>query len=100
MKDLLNSVSDELRSRAASVESNLVKPFPFDSIPNKISEIQLDEGHVYEIAFDGNDSDAEVLEKSTGLTLLGECDSPFDDERECVVTGKLTTKRQHIARMY
>ena len=100
VKDLLNSVSDELRSRSSSIESNLIKPFPLDSISNKISKIQLDEGHVYEIAFDGNDSDAEVLEKSTGLTLLGECDTPFDEDRECIVTGKLTTKRQHIARMY
>ena len=55
---------------------------------------------VYEIAFDGTDSDAEILEKSTGLTLLGEADEPFSNPVPCAITGKLTTRRQHIARMY
>ena len=54
----------------------------------------------YELAFDGSDSDAEILEKSTGLTLLGESDIPFPEPIPCAVTGKATTRRQHIARMY
>ena len=60
----------------------------------------IEDGRVYELAFDGSDSDAEILEKSTGLTLLGESDTPFDEPVPCAVTGKPTTSRQHIARMY
>ncbi|MBI87415.1 MAG: hypothetical protein CMB67_00075 [Euryarchaeota archaeon] len=100
VKDLLESISDELRSRSESLVSNLVRPLPVESISTIQNKSDIEEGQVYEIAFDGNDSDAELLEKSTGLTLLGECENHFDEPRKCVVTGKLTTKRQHIARMY
>ena len=101
VRDLLDSVSDELRRRSDSVFSALVSPFP-EGNTNTDSPLdaKITEGIVYEIAFDGNDSDAEKLEKKTGLTLLGECDIDFEEVRPCVVTGKLTTKRQHIARMY
>ena len=58
------------------------------------------DGVIYELAFDGSDSDAETLEKSTGLTLLGDADTPFPDPVPCAITGKSTTRRQHIARMY
>ena len=44
--------------------------------------------------------DAEVLEKATGLTLLGDCVTPYDTPKDCAVTGKPTTRRQHLARMY
>ncbi len=60
----------------------------------------IDDGIVYEIAFDGNDSDAEFIERETGLTLLGECDDPFAEPRKCLVTHNPTTKKQYIARMY
>ena len=52
------------------------------------------------MAFDGNDSDAEVLEKATGLAFLGDCSEPYDEARPCAVTGRMTTRRQHLARMY
>ena len=98
---LLESVSDELRRRSESISSELVSPLPTIKGKSDIELIaDLPEGMVYEIAFDGNDSDAETLEKKTGLTLLGECDNQFEEPRPCVVTGKSTTKRQHIARMY
>ena len=63
-------------------------------------ESSIESGFVYEIAFEGNDSDAEFLEKKTGLTLLGECDDELSAERNCLITGKATKKKQHIARMY
>ena len=100
-RSLLDSVSDELRTRAESVVSQLVSPLPIeDNNPPSPLDAALSDGVVYEIAFEGNDSDAELLEKKTGLTLLGESAMEFDEPRPCVVTGKSTTKRQHIARMY
>ena len=81
----------------------MVHPFPglADADAGILStKHPIEDGCVYELAFDGSDSDAEILEKSTGLTLLGESDTPFDEPVPCAVTGKPTTRRQHIARMY
>ena len=52
------------------------------------------------LAFDGNDADAEILEKTTGLALLGDSVEPYSSPMPCAITGKLTTRKQHLARMY
>ncbi len=100
--DALDSLADELRLRANRNLKDLVKPLP--SLVGEEGNLefteQFEEGIVYEAAFDGNDSDAEVLEKLTGMTLLGDCDDSFEEPRVCVITGKSTQRRQYIARMY
>ena len=102
-RKLLDSMASTLRSNAQTIADGLVHTFPGfvkggdDALV--VNEPIVD-GFVYELAFDGSDSDAEILEKSTGLTLLGESDTPFPEPTPCAVTGKLTTRRQHIARMY
>ena len=98
---MLSGISEELRNRANSVVSDLVKEFPIENLDAEENlDSIIDDGIVYEIVFDGTDSDAEFLEKKTGLTLLGECDDHFSEQRNCLVTGKKTTKKQYIARMY
>ena len=98
---MLSEISEELRVRAASVVSEIVQRFPMDNLSENDSiDSLVEDGIVYEIAFDGNDSDAEFIEKKTGLTLLGVSDNKFPEERPCLVTGKLTSKRSFIARMY
>ena len=102
-KQLLETISSELRSRAEKVADGLVCEFPGfikDENGNSIMKEPILDGVIYELAFDGSDSDAETLEKSTGLTLLGDADTPFPDPVPCAITGKSTTRRQHIARMY
>ena len=97
----LEGLAEDLRQRAKSLVSDKVQPFPFDNLNYDDSqESSIENGIVYQIAFEGNDSDAEFLEKKTGLTLLGECDDEFPEERNCIITGKATKKMQHIARMY
>ena len=99
--EMLDVLSDELRNRASSMISDLVKPFPLETISEDLNlRSIIDDGIVYEIAFNGNDSDAEFLEKRLGLTLLGKCDESFDKERKCIVTGESTFNRCFIARMY
>ena len=102
-QELLESVASVLRTNAQNVADGLVHPFPgfvkLDDGTLAISQ-PIDDRHVYELPFDGSDSDAETLEKSTGLTLLGEADNPYTEPVPCAVTGKPTTRRQHIARMY
>ena len=101
IREMLSDVSDELRNRANSVVSGLVQEFPIENLDSKEENDSIvRDGIVYEIAFDGTDSDAEILEKKTGLTLLGECDESFEEPRKCLVTGNDTTKKQYIARMY
>ena len=95
----LEELAEYLRQRAKSLVSDKVKSFPFHNLDyDKSKESTIESGFVYEIAFEGNDSDSEILEKKTGLTLLGECDDEFPEERKCIVTGKLTFKRCFIAR--
>ena len=100
--DCLDSVSEELLSRASKFVENLVNPLPplLSQSGGQQFETDIQDGIVYELAFDGNDSDAETLERLTGMTLLGECDVSFEEPKSCVITGKSTLKRQHIARMY
>ena len=95
---LLGTVSDELRLRAEKGTAELIHTVP-ESV-SSLSELDVKDGFVYEIPFEGSDSDAENLEKKTGLTLLGESDEKFDEPRNCIVTGKSTINRQYIARMY
>ena len=109
VNDLLNVISDsldstesELRNRAAVHMENLVLDFPGieqSSDGWKLTE-PIEDGKVYELAFDGNDSDAEILEKATGLTFLGDCIDSYSEPKPCVVTGRMTTRKQHLARMY
>ena len=61
---------------------------------------EIIEGQIYEVAFDGTDSDAEVLEKTTGLTILGDSMTEYSEPQPCIVSGKMTTRCQHLARMY
>ena len=98
----LESISEELRTRSHAQASELIRTFPGVSQTAGGWELNgpLQAGIIYELAFDGNDADAEVLEKITGLTLLGDCVPPYSESIPCAVTGKPTTRRQHLARMY
>ena len=102
-QDLLDSVASVLRSNSQNIAEGLIRPLPNFTKGNdgtlSISE-PIEDGIVYELAFDGTDSDAEILEKCTGLTLLGEADKPYSEPVPCAITGKPTTSRQHVARMY
>ena len=98
----LDSVSNELRERANEVFNSLVVELPhiIKSDDSHNFSSPLNEGVVYSFPFCGNDSDAEILEKLSGLTMLGECIEEYSEPRNCIMTGKPTTKKHHIARMY
>jgi len=101
VKEMLSEISEELRNRSALAVSGIVQKFPIEILSADDSlDSLIEDGIVYEIAFDGTDSDAELLEKKTGLILLGVSDDKFSEERPCLVSGNLTLKRSYIARMY
>ncbi len=93
VRSQLSLVQDELQQRSHSHVKDCV--IRMESLDQEIMD-----GHIYEVAFDGTDADAEKLEKTTGLAILGDAMEPFAEDEICIVTGKTTRRRQHIARMY
>ncbi len=98
----LENISNILRTNAQRIHDNLILSIPKTNI--KDGKLTFDEpiqkDKIYRLPFIGNDADAELLEKSTGLTLLGESDIRYEEELPCTITGVLTTKMQHLAKMY
>jgi len=100
----LSDIESAVRSELAEIQSTLVglSEEHRNSIVRSVTDLSELEGEnaIFEVAFCGTDADAEVLEKSSGLTLLGEALEPFGEPKPCIVTGEMTTTRQHLARMY
>ena len=100
----LDDISNQVRTQLDIVENELSNRSSahLDGCVIRLMSLDTDiqEGHIYEVAFDGTDADAEVLEKTTGLVILGDSITPFDNEQPCIISGKMTTRRQHLARMY
>ena len=61
---------------------------------------EISANKVYWAPFEGNDSDAEIVEKMTSLTFLGESLEELSNEMECCITGKLTKKKVFLAKTY
>jgi hypothetical protein len=99
---LLDEVSAELRSRSAVHSDNVIQPLPAfeENEGNWTIKGTIDEGLIYELPFDGTDAHAEVIERSTGLTFLGDATEPYDTERECLMSGVKTTRRVILAKTY
>ena len=65
----------------------------------KLSE-NLDNDKVYWTAFGGTDSDAEIIERLTGLTFLGESLDEIDTEVQCCISGNNTKCKVYLAKTY
>jgi len=98
----LDLVNEHMKASAKSHFNSHIKRMPNVKITgSKISlEKNLEDGFVYEMAFDGNDAEAEMIEKETGFSFLGESTSSYSEERKCIVTGKLTHNRIFLAKTY
>ena len=100
----ISDIESSVRSELTEIQATLLKASEehrasIVRFANNLSELDC-EGAIFEVAFCGTDADAEVLEKSSGLTLLGEALEPFAEPKPCIVSGEMTTTRQHLARMY
>ena len=89
---VLEEISNELRKRSQIHTQDVVVPL--------IDLDNVEDGKIYELAFDGTDSHAEQIEKTTGLSFLGDATEPYADERPCFMSGKLTTRRVLLAKTY
>ena len=89
---VLDEISDELRNRAKSHTEKIV---------TKLTDLnEVEDGNIYEIAFDGTDAHAETIERTTGLSFLGDSTEPYSEEKPCFMSGKLTTRRIILAKTY
>jgi hypothetical protein len=52
------------------------------------------------LAFNGSDAHAEIIERTTGLSFLGDATDPYESERPCHMTGEPTTRRVLLAKSY
>tara|TARA_B100002052_G_C15388208_1_gene378537 strand:- start:157 stop:525 length:369 start_codon:yes stop_codon:yes gene_type:complete len=102
VKKELSLVDSEMKEKAKSHFNKHIKKMPnLKMTGSNISfEEDLEAGYVYEMAFDGNDAEAEMIEKATGLSFLGESMVPYNNERQCIVSGKSTQKRIFLAKTY
>lgn len=91
-KRVLNEISDELRTRAVAHTENVVIPL------TDLNDVE--DGKIYEMAFDGTDAHAETIERTTGLTFLGDSTTSYDEEQPCFMSGKMTTRRVILAKTY
>ena len=91
-KRVLGEISDELRRRSKLHTEDVVQP---------LTDLNsIDDGKIYELAFDGTDSHAEQIEKTTGLSFLGDATEPYDEELPCFMSGKPTRRRVLLAKTY
>ena len=98
----LELVNVHMRDNATAHFNQHIKKMPNLSIEgSKINfEQDLEEGYVYEMAFEGNDAEAELIEKETGFSFLGESTIPYSKEQKCIVSGKNTIKKVFLAKTY
>ena len=89
---VLSEISDELRTRAAAHTENVVIP---------LSDLEsVEDGKIYEVPFDGTDAHAETIERTTGLSFLGDSTDAYGEEKPCFMSGKMTTRRVILAKTY
>jgi prolyl-tRNA synthetase len=91
-RKVLGEIADELRSRASAHSENVIVPMT--------SLDDVEDGKIYEMAFDGTDSHAETIERKTGLSFLGDATDSYEEEHLCFMSGKPTTRRVLLAKTY
>ena len=89
---VLDEISDELRNRSKAHTENIL--IPLTDLKN------VQDGKIYELAFDGTDAHAETIERTTGLSFLGDATEPYENERPCFMSGKPTTRKVILAKTY
>mgnify|MGYP000550139790 CR=1 FL=1 len=98
----LDLVDTHMKEKAKSHFNGHIKKMPNLTINGSTISLEdnLEDGYVYEMAFEGNDAEAEMIEKETGFSFLGESTSPYSKERQCAVSGMPTKNRIFLAKTY
>ena len=98
----LDEIGSQMLANSQSHFNASVKELPnFNLEGNElIFDNPIDTSSVYEMAFDGSDAEAEMIERSTGLSFLGDSTTPYSKSLPCIITGKSTARRIYLARTY
>ena len=59
----------------------------------------VEDGKIYEMAFDGTDAHAETIERLQDYHS-GDSTTPYEQEQACFMSGKMTTRRVILAKTY
>ena len=98
----LEIIGSEMKKQNSDYFNSRIKTLPKFKRDGStlVFEQDLESGVVYEMAFDGSDAEAEMIEKNTDLSFLGDSTNPFDNEVSCCMTGKKTKRRVFLAKTY
>ncbi len=98
----LAEIESELIQRAAQHMKGKTQPLPelIECDGKWTVEGEIADGVVFEIAFDGSDAEAEIIERTCGLTFLGDAVEAYSEPKPCVITGNNTKRRVWLARTY
>ena len=98
----LSAISDELRKRSAAHMDGVINELPQFIEDNETWSMkgEINDGKIYQMPFEGTDAHAEIIEKATGLTFLGDATEDYDTELPCHMTGKMTKRRVILAKTY
>ena len=101
-KKKLSEISNELRKRSAAHMDGVINELPQFIEENGTWSMngEIKDGKIYQMPFEGTDAHAEVIEKKTGLTFLGDATDDYDAEVPCHMTGKMTKRRVILAKTY
>ena len=102
VREELDAIGKEMDEGSTNHFNSHIKTLPsFSRDGDKlVFDEPIQSGHVYEMAFEGNDAEAEMIEKSTGLTFLGNSTSIYSEAKSCIITGKSTHNKVYLARTY
>ena len=98
----LSEISNELRKRSMEHMTDVMVRLPdFENIDGHWTvKGDIIDGKIYEMPFEGTDAHAEIIEKQTGLTFLGDSVDEYESPIPCHMTGKMTKRRVILAKTY
>ena len=101
-REKLSEISSELRKRSAAHMDGVINELPkFTEVSGTWSmDGEVKDGKIYQMPFEGTDAHAEIIEKATGLTFLGDSTDDYNTKLPCHMTGKMTKRRVILAKTY
>lgn len=98
----LSEISNELRKRSMEHMTDVMVRLPdFENNDGHWTmKGDIIDGKIYEMPFEGTDAHAEIIEKQTGLTFLGDSVDEYESPIPCHMTGKMTKRRVILAKTY
>ena len=98
----LSEISNELRKRSMNHMTDVMVRLPdFENNDGHWTmKGEIIDGKIYEMPFEGTDAHAEIIEKQTGLTFLGDSVDEYESPIPCHMTGKMTKRRVILAKTY